>query len=121
MDTEWSDAWAVMSDPVKFASRFNAAVPGSHRAVTPDDIRALAHCGLIGRHGFFDRTDMETVRGILQYEKVRNTRFERSTGVYSQTILGEADGICETEQYTDRVRCQSANGAPVVKRKAARF
>ena len=121
MDTEWSDAWAVMSDPVKFASRYNAAVPGSHRAVTPDDIRVLAHCGLIGRHGFFDRTDLETVRGILQYEKVRNIRFERSERVYGQMILGKADGVCETEQNIDSVRCQSANGALVVKRKAARF
>ena len=68
---EWADGWAVVADPVRFAARFNAAVRGAYRKVTGDDIRQMAQCGLIGRCGFFDRSDMETVRGILRYEQLR--------------------------------------------------
>jgi hypothetical protein len=67
----WVDAWAVVADPAKFAARFNARVPGAHRPVTDDDIREMALCGLIGRRGFFERSDIETVRGVLRYEKMR--------------------------------------------------
>ena len=66
--TEWADGWAVVADPVKFASRFNLMVPGAYRYITGDDIRLMENCGLIGRSGFSDRSDIETVRGILQYE-----------------------------------------------------
>jgi len=68
--TEWANGWAVVSDPVKFASKFNMMVPGAYRYMTGDDIRRMENCGLIGRSGFFDRSDLETVRGILQYEQV---------------------------------------------------
>ena len=71
MGTEWSDAWAVMSDSAKFAAKFNSTVPGAFRPITADDVRQLAHCGLIGRRGFFERADVETIRGILWYEHFR--------------------------------------------------
>ena len=107
MDSEWSDAWAVVSDPITFANRFNAAVPGSHRLVTPDDVRELAYCGLIGRHGFFDRSDLQTVRGILQYEKVRETRIRKVDGdIYKQMMLGESDDATETERANAGVKCR---------------
>jgi hypothetical protein len=70
-DAEWANGWAVVSDPVRFAARFNCTVPGVYRYVTGDDIRQMDHCGLIGRSGFFDHSDLETVRGILQYERFR--------------------------------------------------
>ena len=71
VDTRWANGWAVVADPVKFAARFNLTVSGAYRHVTCDDIRQMEQCGLIGRSGFFDRSDLETVRGILQYEQLR--------------------------------------------------
>jgi len=67
----WVDAWAVVAEPAKFAAKFNARVPGAHRPVSDDDIREMALCGLVGRRGFFERSDIETVRGVLRYEKMR--------------------------------------------------
>jgi len=69
---QWADGWAVIADPVRFASRFNLTVPGAYRRVTGDDVRLMAQCGLIGRCAFFNRFDLETVRGILQYEQLRD-------------------------------------------------
>jgi len=76
---EWADGWAVVADPVKFAARFSATVPGAYRHVTGDDIRQMAQCGLIGRCGFFDRSDLETVRGILLYEQHREDAARQKT------------------------------------------
>jgi len=83
-ESEWVAIWEVVADPVRFAAKFNAAVPGACRSVTGEDIRQMAHCGLIGRHGFFTREDLETVRGILHYErlhdKTEQTPDNESTG-----------------------------------------
>jgi len=99
MGTEWSDAWAVVSDPVRFAAKFNAVVPGAFRPVTADDVRYLMHCGLVGRRGFFARTDLETVRGILLYEQVRE-RVGRGAraGLDGFIVPGEADEPPELPQ-----------------------
>jgi hypothetical protein len=78
-ENEWADGWAIMANPVRFAARFNATVPGAHRLVTGDDIRSMARCGLIGRCGFFDRSDLETVRGLLQYEQLRENAAEQES------------------------------------------
>ena len=69
---QWADGWAVIADPVRFASRFNLTVPGAYRRVTGDDVRLMAQCGLIGRCGFFDWSDVEKVRAILLYEQLRD-------------------------------------------------
>jgi len=74
----WVDAWAIVADPAKFAARFNSRVPGAHRLVTDEDIREMAFCGLIGRRGFFERSDIETVRGVLNYEKMRQDAVARA-------------------------------------------
>ncbi len=76
----WVDAWAVVADPAKFAARFNSRVPGAHRPVTDDDIRDMTVCGLIGRRGFFERSDIETVRGVLRYEKMHRDSVGRAEG-----------------------------------------
>lgn len=68
---QWADGWATVLEPDRFATRFNAIVLGAYRRVTVDDIKQMEHCGLIGRRGFFTRDDLETVRGILLYEKLR--------------------------------------------------
>lgn len=74
----WVDAWAVVADPAKFAARFNSRVPGAHRPVTDDDIREMTVCGLIGRRSFFERSDIETVRGVLRYERMRQNAVGRA-------------------------------------------
>ena len=71
-DSKWASAWEVVADPVKFAEKFNRTVPGAYKSVTGEDIRQMVHCGLIGRHGFFLRADVETVRGIMHYEQLKN-------------------------------------------------
>jgi hypothetical protein len=76
-ENEWADGWAIMAEPRRFAAKFNSAVPGAYRQVTVDDVKQMAHCGLIGRHGFFTREDLETVRGILRYEQLREQEAER--------------------------------------------
>ena len=76
-EIEWADGWATMANPERFAAKFNSTLPGAYRQVTEDDIRQMAQCGLIGRCGFFDRSDQETVRGLLQYEQFRERATER--------------------------------------------
>lgn len=61
----------------KFAAIFNTTVPGASRPITGADVRELSTCGLIGREGYYARTDLETVREILQYEKLRADRLGR--------------------------------------------
>lgn len=68
---DWVSLWEVMADPVIFATKFNTTVPEAYRLVSAEDIRYMSHCGLIGRHGFFTREDLEIVRGILRYEQLR--------------------------------------------------
>ena len=75
-ESEWADGWAIMAEPRRFAAKFNSTVPGAYRQVTIDDIRQMAQCGLIGRHGFFSREDLEIVRGILRYEQLREQEAE---------------------------------------------
>jgi hypothetical protein len=87
--TQWSDAWAVVADPLRFAARINSAVPGASRPVTADDIRELTDCGLIGKRGFFERADLETVRGILLYEQTRAARTRGTRDIGEAT---EQDG-----------------------------
>lgn len=61
--------------PEDFADLFNAKVPGAYRQVTADDIRLLTQFGLIGRYNFYDTTyDMQTVIGILNYERLTQQR-----------------------------------------------
>jgi hypothetical protein len=76
---KWADGWAVIADPEIFATKFMSTVPGAYRTISANDIRLMAHCGLIGRHGFFERADLEIVRGILQYEWLRARELRRSS------------------------------------------
>jgi hypothetical protein len=77
---EWADGWAIIALPDRFAQRFNEIVPGAYRQVTVTDIKQMMHCGLIGRRGFFTRDDLETVRGILLYEKLRGYPEKKKNG-----------------------------------------
>lgn len=63
-----------ITSPNKFASLFNEKYPGAYRRVTAEDVRDMATCGLIDRYGFYLRSELETIRGILQYEHMRERR-----------------------------------------------
>ncbi len=60
----------VNTSPEKFAALFNEKYPGAYRQITAQDIREMTTCCLIGRYSFYGRDDLETVRGILSYEKL---------------------------------------------------
>jgi hypothetical protein len=61
----------IITSPEKFANYFNRKVPGAYRQLTTGDAKLLTECGLIRRHSYYIRSDLETVRAILQYEKQR--------------------------------------------------
>jgi len=63
-----------VSSPEKFADWFNSKILNACRKVTADDVRIMTECNLIGRYRFYGRQDLETIRGILQYEQLRENR-----------------------------------------------
>jgi hypothetical protein len=73
-----------ISSPERFAVEFNQNVPGAHRHLTPDDVRLMTRCGLIGRYDFYVKSDIQTAVGILRYEQLRDkgiVKEEKSTTV----------------------------------------
>ena len=65
------------TSPDRFAKDFNEVVPGAYRQITTQDVRDMTDCGLIGRYNCYPRSDLETVRAILQYEQLRQRRIEK--------------------------------------------
>ena len=61
----------IITSPEKFAVLFNEKYPGTYRKITTQDVRDMTTCGLIGRYGFYLRVDLETIRGILEYEQLQ--------------------------------------------------
>ena len=61
----------LITSSEKFAMYFNRKVPGAYRHITNKDVRLLTDCGLLRRHNYYSRSDLETVRAILQYEQRR--------------------------------------------------
>jgi hypothetical protein len=64
--SQTSRGWTMYLSTRCFGAKFNSTVPGAYRNITANDIRLMTYCGLIGRHGFFEREDLELVRGILR-------------------------------------------------------
>ena len=102
--------------PEEFAKWFTKAIPGAHRQITTQDVRDMTTCGLIGRYGYYIHLDIETVRAILQYEKLRQNRQKRDELRDSEGImhcrrcgvaLSKPDGKCgrPREYCTD---CESS-------------
>jgi len=58
----------------KFADQFNRKVPGAYRQITVDDARDMVVRGLIGKFDCLLNLDIETVRAVLQYEELRQSR-----------------------------------------------
>ena len=61
----------------RFATLFNAKLPGAYRQITVQDIRDMTECGLIRRYGYYIHSDLETVRAVLQYEQILEKRMKK--------------------------------------------
>ena len=68
-----------ITSPGRFTQAFNAKVPGVYRCLTIQDVLDMTRCGLIGHSNYYYRSDLETVRGILQYEQMRDKRSVKQT------------------------------------------
>jgi hypothetical protein len=66
-----------MQSPEKFAQWFNQVVPFALRDITSWDVKCLTELGVIGRFGYYGRQDIETVRVVLEYERLRQNRQSR--------------------------------------------
>ena len=69
----------IIANPGKFAARFNEKYPGAYRQVTAQDVRDMTTCHLIGRYECYLKDDLEFIRGILQYEQMREKRSAQPT------------------------------------------
>ena len=63
-----------ITSPDNFAEWFKSEIPGAYREMTSQDIQDMTECGLIGRYGYYGWQDLDMVRGILHYEKIRQSR-----------------------------------------------
>ncbi len=69
-----------IASPEKFAVWFNDKYQDAYRKINAEDVRDMTTCGLIGRYRYYSLSqDGETVRGILQYEQVREKRSAQPT------------------------------------------
>jgi hypothetical protein len=65
----------ITSSPKKFAEWFNGKYIGTYYKITSEDIKDMTTCGLIHRYEYYSGSiDGETVRGVLQFEKLRESR-----------------------------------------------
>ena len=67
-----------ITSPEKFTAWLNVKFPVAYRQITTQDIKDMIECGLIYRYNHFRlEKDHETVRGILQYEQLREQRKQK--------------------------------------------
>jgi len=65
----------VLTSPEKFAAQINDMFAGEIRYISAADIIDMTKCGLIGCYQYYNlRSDGERIRGVLQYEKLREGR-----------------------------------------------
>ena len=71
---------SMTSNPNRFAAWFNERYIGAYRQITAEDVEEMTVCGLIGRFRYYSPPqDGETIRGILQYEQLREKRSEQES------------------------------------------
>lgn len=70
-----------------FAEWFHRVIPGTYRQITVQDVEDMTQCGLIGRYDEYIQLDIETVRAILQYERLRQNRQKRDELKDSEGIM----------------------------------
>jgi hypothetical protein len=80
--------------PDRFVKWFQSKCPGTYTTV--QEIKDMTACGLIGRYGYYGRSDIETARSILEYERRREGRFKK----------------VETKTVSDVPRCKAC-GQPL--------
>ena len=69
-----------ITSPDEFAEWFNNKYQGAYRKINTEDVRDMTTCGLIGRYRYYSLSqDGETVRGILEYEQLREKRSAKPT------------------------------------------
>jgi hypothetical protein len=86
----------------QFAERFNSMFPGAHRSLAAEDVREMVRCGLIRRHGYYEWLDLQTVRGILQYERSRAQRLgRRAAGLCEVSLQAQAGTGCESPCHVE--------------------
>ncbi len=69
-----------ITSPWKFAAWFNEKYIGAYRQITTEDVEEMTVCGLICRYRSYSLSqDSETIRGILQYEQLREKRSEQES------------------------------------------
>jgi len=87
----------------QFAEQFNSMFPGAFRILTTDDVKEMIRCGLIRRHGYYEWMDLQTVRGIIQYEALRKQRLSREPAcVLNVSNPVEAGTKYESECHMER-------------------
>ena len=69
----------LFTNPREFAAWFNEKYTHAYRRITTKDANDMTVCGLIGRYGFYVRDDLETIRGILEYEQLREKRSKQKS------------------------------------------
>lgn len=67
----------IITNPDKFTKWLKAMVPDTYRQLAIEDIRLMTSISLIKRYKYYSRQDLETVRAILQYERLREKRIEK--------------------------------------------
>ena len=67
----------LITCPKKFAALFNEKYVGANRRVTVEDVICMTSCKLICRHDYYLRDDLEIVRGVLEYEQMREKQSAR--------------------------------------------
>ena len=80
----------LTSSPARFARDFNATVPGAYRRMTPEDIRVLSDCGLVGRYGYYGQEDIRTIIGLLDYEQYLKKQEKKA-----ETMTADGQRLCK--------------------------
>jgi hypothetical protein len=66
----------ITSSPEKLAEWFNKKIPDACRKIVAKDVTLMTRCNLIGRFNYIIRQDLETIRGVLLYEQLREKQSE---------------------------------------------
>ncbi|MFC2043849.1 hypothetical protein ACFLT8_01385 [Chloroflexota bacterium] len=61
----------MLTSPDKFTSFFNTKEPSAYQRINAQDVLSMKKCGLVGRYNYYCQDDLEIIRGILQYEQMR--------------------------------------------------
>ena len=65
----------MITRPEAVVTYFNEKYPGAYRQITAEDVEDMTTSGLIGRYRYYSTSqDGETIRGLLQYEQLREKR-----------------------------------------------